>query len=167
MCGLDACKLSWAMGPSLPPLRPERAIVRTADRVGVFHRLQDIRGIAGAADRHDHVSRFGEILQLFDKDAVVADVIGVCRNGGRESVSAMMRKRLSRWKLAPLTMSQTKCEAVDALPPLPQTKNAAVLIACALEDVDGLADLLQVDSIDGPSERRLYTVRENSRSIAH
>src|SRR5664280_1854784 len=41
---------------------------------------------------------------------------------GRESVSAMMRKRLSRWKLAPLTISQTKCDAVDALPPLPQTK---------------------------------------------
>src|ERR1035438_8804267 len=40
----------------------------------------------------------------------------------RESVRAMTRNRLSRLKLAPLIMSQTKCEAVEALPPLPQTK---------------------------------------------
>src|SRR5690349_14554049 len=41
---------------------------------------------------------------------------------GRESVNAMMRKRDSRLKLAPFTMSHTKCEAVEALPPFPQTK---------------------------------------------
>ena len=41
---------------------------------------------------------------------------------GSESVSAMTRKRLSRPKLAPFTMSVAKCEAADALPPLPQVK---------------------------------------------
>jgi hypothetical protein len=41
---------------------------------------------------------------------------------GSESVSAMMRNRNSRPKLAPLTMSQAKWDAVEALPPLPHTK---------------------------------------------
>ena len=41
---------------------------------------------------------------------------------GSESVSAMMRNRFSLLKLAPFTMSQTKCDAVDALPPLPHVK---------------------------------------------
>ena len=34
---------------------------------------------------------------------------------GSESVSAMMRNRDARWKLAPLTRSVAKCEAVEAL----------------------------------------------------
>src|ERR1700683_1697162 len=34
----------------------------------------------------------------------------------------MMRNREGRLKLQPFTMSQAKCEAVEALPPLPQTK---------------------------------------------
>src|SRR5689334_22936141 len=34
----------------------------------------------------------------------------------------MMRKRLARLKLAPFTRSHAKCDAVDALPPLPQMK---------------------------------------------
>src|ERR1019366_6196624 len=33
----------------------------------------------------------------------------------------MMRKRVERLKLQPFTISQAKCEAVAALPPLPQT----------------------------------------------
>ncbi len=41
---------------------------------------------------------------------------------GSESVSARMRNRVSRPKLAPLTMSVAKWEAVEALPPLPHTK---------------------------------------------
>ena len=41
---------------------------------------------------------------------------------GSESVSAMIRNRLARMKLAPFTMSHTKCEEVEALPPLPHTK---------------------------------------------
>jgi hypothetical protein len=39
-------------------------------------------------------------------------------------------------------MSQTKCEAVDALPPFPHTKTLP-------ENPDRLPHLLQVDSIDG------------------
>src|SRR6266404_364151 len=37
----------------------------------------------------------------------------------------MIRNRSSRLKLAPFTISHAKCDAVDALPPLPHTKIVA------------------------------------------
>ena len=63
----------------------------------------------------------------------------------------MMRKRAARLKLAPFSMSQTKCEAVEALPPFPQTKMRAPLdrapsrshsMACpTLSEIDGFDGL--------------------------
>jgi hypothetical protein len=46
-------------------------------------------------------------------------------------------------------MSQTKWDAVEALPPLPQTKIRPVHLAGPDEDVDGVVDLFQIDGLDG------------------
>ncbi len=52
------------------------------------------------------------------------------------------------WKLAPFTMSQTKCEAVAALPPLPQTKIVRPFSRASTEHLDRFGDPVEIDRIE-------------------
>ena len=61
---------------------------------------------------------YGEILANIKKHYPKAKIIGV------QSASEIKRNFFSAWKQAPLFMSQTMCEAVAPLPPLPITSTA-------------------------------------------
>ncbi len=73
---------------------------------------------------------------------------------GMESVKAMIRNLEWRLKLAPFTISVTKCEAVEALPPFPQTKICRLLVARFGQDRDGLRNASRVDSFECVQELR-------------
>ena len=77
----------------------------------------------------------------------------------------MMRKRESRLKLAPFTMSQAKCDAVDALPPLPQTKMWRPFVARFAKQLDGLVHFVQVDRLDRFQQFRLVVLRKAHMSF--
>ena len=77
ICGCATCRLSSASGPSLPPSRPLKAMVRQPIELRVFHRAQHVGRIPGPADGDQHVARLGEILQLLDEDAFVADIVRI------------------------------------------------------------------------------------------
>ena len=149
MCGLEAWNIELGHGAEFAAVAAGERDGTAADRVGVFDRAQDIGGIAGAADGHHHVAGLGEILQLLDEDAVVADVIGVGRNGGQGVGERHDAEALIAVEAGALDHVADEVRGGGCAAAVAAHKNAAVLVARPLEDVDGLADLLQVDGIDG------------------
>ena len=119
-----------------------------ADRVGVFHRPQDVGGVAGAGDRHHHVARFRKVLQLLDKDAVVADVVGVRRNGGQGVGERHDAEALVALEAGAFDHIADEMRCGGRAASVAADKNAAALLASLDEDVDGSTDFVQLDGLD-------------------
>ena len=99
--GMGDLNIDLGQRPQAAAIPARQSDRPAADGVAVFHRAQDVRGIAGAADPHDDVPGFGEILQLLDEDAFVADIVGVGGDGGKrisEGQDAEARKRARSWR---------------------------------------------------------------------
>ena len=93
-----------------------------------FHGAKHIGTVSGSADGNQQVSRAGEVLELFDKDAIKSLVICPGQNVGRvvgqtedlQSLLLVIFKVLAPER--PLAEVLTKWDALEPLPPLPQMK---------------------------------------------
>ena len=134
--------------------------------IAVFHRAENIRGVAGAADRDQDILRLGKILQLLDENAFVADVVGVGGDGGERIGERQDAEAGSPAVAGALDQVGGEMRSGGGAPAIPAHEDPAPVGAGLGQDFDRLAHLLRGrwTSIAWSSSR-FYTVAEKSLDL--
>ena len=141
---------TWARGPRRPPSRPVKAMVRHPTELAYSTARSDVGRIAGAADGHQHVPGFGEVLQLLGENAFVGDVVGVGGDGG-EAIGERHDAEAPRTAVAgAFDHVADEVRGGRGAAAVAADEDRAPRGAGLVEDLDGLRDHAGIDGLNSP-----------------
>src|ERR1017187_10542594 len=158
---MDDLNIELRQRPQAATLPARESDGPAADGITVLHGAQNIRRVAGTADRDHHIPRFGKVLQLLDEHAFVADVVGVGCDRRQRIGEGQDAEARSPAIAGALDQVRGEMRWGGGPPAVPAHENATPFGTGLGQEFDRPSHLFEVDRLDRMEQLVFIQLRKN------